>query len=102
MNGPDGKRFPWGKILDIHWLEEHSAIVEYSENKTENVFFHPYVYDASTGEYKDTNRGNLSLDAALAGAIAYRHEGINHRADVYFIRAIGADHKEPELKDNGA
>lgn len=29
-----------------------------------------------------------SLDAALAGCIAYKHEGPNHRADVYFIRVI--------------
>lgn len=36
----------------------------------------------------DCHHSFASLDAALAGVIAYRHEGCNHHADLYFIAAL--------------
>jgi len=38
-----------------------------------------------------------SLDAALAGVIAYKHEGGNHHADWYFMK-MSSDYKPSEVE----
>jgi hypothetical protein len=48
----------------------------------ESIYFHPYI------QYRDLSYSCDDLDSALAHAIAVRNDGINTRADVYFIRGI--------------
>jgi hypothetical protein len=89
MTNPS-KPFLWGAIIQVHTVGPY-AIIEYLEkvpvnrdDKTRRVMFHIEV------EGKDAHRSYETLDAALAGAIAYRHEGPNGRAAEYFLRGIGA------------
>jgi len=44
--------------------------------------FHPFVRG------RNTNTSYGSLDAAIVGAIAIKHEGANTQADRYFMKAI--------------
>lgn len=83
--------FTWGNVRDIHRVGEYE-IVEYDPRKASNVTdeefdpspsFHPFI------DGVDTCRSYKSLDAALVGVIARKHDGINTRADVYFLRGIG-------------
>lgn len=81
------EKWPWGDVIKVHSIGEYD-VVEYMRKKMgyhddeEGIHFHPYIYG------KDTNHTYESMDAALVGAIAYQAEGPNHRADVYFMRAI--------------
>jgi hypothetical protein len=88
-----GGKFTWGEV--VRWysagpyviLEYHPWMVEGVTVRTGfmdpgAVSFHVWVNRRSTSE------AFSSLDAALAGAIAYRNEGPNHRADFYFIQGI--------------
>lgn len=76
--------FPWGKIIHIYYVGHEYTIVEYHPRGILSVpiEYHGYIND------KDTNRSWDSLDAAIVGCIARKHEGPNHRADVYFMRMI--------------
>lgn len=58
------RRFTWGKVVQIHDIGPY-AIVESEDDKGEHGF-HVYVGGANT------NRWELSLDAALLTAIAHR------------------------------
>lgn len=78
--------FTWGKVLRVHRVGEY-AIVEYTPNTPRNhdgPLFHPFI------DGKDTNHSYHTLDAAVVGCIALKHDGLNTRADRYFLRAIGA------------
>lgn len=86
--------FTWGSIVRLYTVGPYD-IVEYhpwkrslrgtvftGEGDADKTEFHVYV------DGKSTSHGFGTLDAALAGAIAYRIEGPNHAADRYFIRSI--------------
>lgn len=89
--------FTWGKVVAIHEVGEYQ-IVEYVPNQSSNVSdadyaerlakhptsFHPYI------KGDDTSRSYHSLDEALVGVIAYRHDGLNSQAAGYFGKMIGA------------
>lgn len=88
MNAPNGKRFVWGKIVEVHWIDD-LAIVEYiPEHRQDSRAFHPYVNCGPGGKNTDTCRSFPSLKRAIVGAIAYESEGPNAKADVYFYRMI--------------
>jgi len=84
------KPYVWGKIKKIHEIGEY-VIVEYSEpnyrnvENNESIVFHPFING------KDTNRGYDTLDGAIVGVIARKHDGINTKADRYFMKAIKPD-----------
>jgi len=88
------KKFPWGPVVDVHEIAEYS-IVEYRpqiyKNGTgtreyhEYTHFHPYING------KDTCHCYESLDSALIGSVAYKHDGINSQAARYFCKMIGLD-----------
>lgn len=94
----NGAAFTWGALIQIHEVGPY-AVVESYPWKTEGctvltgqpdkdrISFHAYVH----GE--DTMHAFDSLDAALAGCIAYRNEGCNHHADHYFIKGIAKEGK---------
>ena len=88
------KSFHWGPVVEVHEIGPY-RFVEY----------HPQIFKnhTGTGAYestltnfhiyiggKDQSESAENLDAALAIAIARRHEGPNSRAGRYFIRMIGA------------
>lgn len=69
-NGPDGRRFVWGRIKEVHEVGPYE-IVEFepstwdTKNPPANEF-HPYV------DGKDTSVVAPTLDGALCLAIAFR------------------------------
>lgn len=94
--GPDGDRFPWGPIDQVHEVGPYQ-IVEYRRDMSNfagsdysehgRVQFHPFI------DGKDTSRSFDTLDAALVGAVAYRHEGPNGSADWYFMRMLDGENR---------
>ena len=91
--GPDGRKFPWGPIDKVHQVGPYQ-IVEYRRDMSNSgmtsdfsehgrVQFHPFI------DGRDTSCCFNTLDAALAGAIAYRREGTNGSAAFYFMRMLG-------------
>jgi hypothetical protein len=88
----DLKDFPWGKVAHVHEVGEYQ-IVEYhprvavgctlTKELHDHTEFHPYING------KNTSTSYRSLDAALVGVIAHKHDGANTRADVYFCRMVG-------------
>lgn len=88
-----GVAFTWGEsikmheigpyaILEFHPWKRNGSTVLSGEPATEKTNFHAWV------DGQDTAHGFESLDAALAGCIAYKHEGSNHRADSYFMKML--------------
>lgn len=94
--GPNNKPFVWGEIRATHTVGEYAIVesvrdhaywhhgVEVQPEDDQAPHFHSYV------EGKDTSHSHPTLDAALAFCIAYKYEGANTRAAVYFLRGIGA------------
>jgi len=91
-----GSPFTWGLLLKIHEVGPY-VIVKYHPWKSKGVSVltgYP-DYDRTSYHVDEGGRGGYSsddLDVALAHAIAVRSDGINTRADRYFIRSI----KTPE------
>jgi hypothetical protein len=92
---PYGMRFPWGPITEQHQIGNYTILEFLEDTSTYNdpvawarhgrTLYHVYV------DGKNTSVSALSLDAALAGAIAYRREGPNSHAGDYFMRMVGGD-----------
>ena len=101
-----GGKFTWGQMLEIINIGSETSMVagpnvspKYSIGR-----FHPWKRNGSqivTGtpdesviefhtwlDGKDCCESFHTFDEALAGCIAYKHEGPNHRADVYFMRML--------------
>lgn len=81
-----GQGYTWGPIIQVHQIGPY-VILEYTPRVTgsaryEGVSFHAFV------DGGDTNHSFNTLDAALAGAMAYRAEGPNSRAGQYFMNMI--------------
>jgi hypothetical protein len=87
VNGPDGKKFVWGKIVQIHEVGHYQIVEHRAPSRSANftLLFHVYV------DGRDASRAGKSLDEALALAIAYRHEGSNGRAGEYFMKMLRED-----------
>ncbi len=88
IEAPDGRRFPWGPIQQIHTVGDF-AIVEFLDDRSKfdaedswaghgDTMFHPYI------DGRDTSRSYGSLESALVGAIAYRRRGPNSQAAEHF------------------
>jgi hypothetical protein len=104
------RSFTWGRVRETYEVGPYFIVVYYpriaegcvvtKKIDTNEVTFHPYVLRSATrlpadkiwskesSVYRDTSQGYQTLDEALAGAIAFRNEGINHRADRYFIQSM--------------
>lgn len=90
-------RFHWGPVVAAHRIgdymivEFHPMVMEGNHGtgkyEAEKVEFHAYVL--SENSWQDTCHGFESLDSAIVGVIAYKHEGANHRADRYFMKMLG-------------
>ena len=97
--------FTWGKFIRKMAIGPY-GFVEYHPRIADGctltrlvdfrvVNYHVYVV-AADGSYKSVSTGCDTLDRALASAIAYRHEGPNHRADFYFIVALESISKKAD------
>lgn len=75
--------FTWGEVRCVHHVGEYDIVEYYPDAHPDDISFHPYI------DSRDTCHSYESLDAALAGCIAQKHDGVNTRADTYFMRAIG-------------
>jgi hypothetical protein len=78
-----------GDVHEVHSIGRY-AFVEYlhepasnAEDKTRRIHFASYI------DGKRTGRSYLSLEAAMVGAVALKFDGINTRADTYFMRSLG-------------
>lgn len=85
-------RFTWGRIIKIEEIGPY-AIASYHPRKVDGcvvthainekeIQYHAWV------DGKDCSESFESLEAALAGCIAYKIEGCNHHADHYFIQSM--------------
>ncbi len=89
----DGQGFTWGELIKIHEIGEYS-IVEYHEWKTKgsNVLVGDTDYTKTSYHHYvngwNCSRSTDSLDAALAGCIAYKHDGANSQAGTLFIKMV--------------
>ena len=89
----NGAAFTWGMITKIYEVGEYT-IAAYAEWKRENSMIRVGVPSDEIAYHvwvngKNTSQSCGSLDQALACAIAYKHEGVNHNADRYFMVMIG-------------
>lgn len=90
---PYGDRFMWGPITEVHQIGPYT-ILEYLDDRSNAVHSAEWMKHGRTLYHvfidgKNTYVAALSLDAALAGAIAYRRDGEDSRAGDYFIRMVG-------------
>lgn len=77
------KDFSWlGSVKEVYQVGPYS-IVEYVRNDDKTTNFGTYI------DGKQSTISYHSLDAALAGCIAYRAEGPNCQASHYFIKSLG-------------
>jgi hypothetical protein len=76
------RRFIWGEILETYHIEEYIIFKYTDKNRGGNILFHTFINFKSTGISYD------SLDSALIGLIAYKHEGANSRAGEYFEKML--------------
>jgi hypothetical protein len=88
-----GGLFTWGEIEKIYKIGEYT-IAEYRSWKRNGCQIltgepgNEIQYHAWIGN-KDTSCGYNSLESAIVGTIAYKFDGCNTRAGLYFCRMIG-------------
>lgn len=86
-----------GPIIAIHTIGQYDIVEHWHEpasnSDDRNTYraFSPFIDGKSIANFY------YSMDAALVGAIAWCYDGANTRADLYFLRGIGAE-PTPEAK----
>jgi hypothetical protein len=86
------KEFGWlGQIIKIHVIGPYDIVEMWQKPASNNKDKNTYKSFSICIDGKNKGRGYDTLDAALAGCIAIRHDGDNTKADEYFIRGIGGD-----------
>lgn len=90
MNGPDGKKFPRGRIVETHAIGDIQIVESHNPGredaphaKTSGNDFTVYVGGAPTGY------GSKSLDGALLLALAHKYDGKHSQAAHWMARLIG-------------
>lgn len=83
-NGPDGKRFPWGRITEVHTIGPYD-IVEFIWKEGDRLAgkTHFCVYL----DHRDTAMGSPTLEGALACCIAAMAK--KEPAAEYILRMLG-------------
>jgi hypothetical protein len=87
-----GKPFVWGELIKIYRFFDYAIVechphifngpigtnkIDYAKSE-----YHPYINgEPITRCYED-------FDSAIVGCIAYKYDGINTRADSYFMKMI--------------
>jgi len=90
----NGASFTWGEIIEIQEIGPY-AIATFHPRKVDGVTITSKINRDEIGYHgwvagKSTGQTWFSLDAAIAGCIACRHEGPNHSAGHYFMKMLGA------------
>ena len=73
--------FVWGNIISVHLIDDYQ-VIEFND-RDDVKRYQPYV------DFKDTHCSYESLEEAIVGAISYKYDGCNSRADIYFWRMVG-------------
>lgn len=105
---PD-RRFPWGRIVDVHVVGTY-ALIEYMSSKPGNAepgwkserrfsgYLHkPESTRADARGWMDIGQSFPSMEAGLAGVIAYAFDGCNSQAARYFMKMIAPDVPMPAV-----
>ena len=99
------KPFTWGEpvttwfigpytIMEYHpWKRVDGITSDHTQSDQTKKMYHGWVNG------RDTCWGSTDLDAMVAHLIAYKNDGINTRADIYFIRSVKKDNGEPRRHD---
>ena len=80
----NGEKFTWGNVIAFHNVGPYD-IVEYDKimhGENTGRAFHIYI------DGKSQSRGYDSLDAALVGCVAINNDGLNTKADRYFMKMV--------------
>jgi hypothetical protein len=77
-------KFTWGDILQFYDVGPY-VIAEYIplRDSSSELYYHVWV------DGKDSCRSSCTLEGALAEAMAYKYDGINSQAGMFFTRMIG-------------
>jgi len=92
----DWEYYIWGEIVEIFRIESY-LIVVYICKSDKVKKYHPFVYlkhQLGNSDWRDTSTSYRNIEGALAGAMAYKHDGINSHAGAYFERMIGLKEEE--------
>lgn len=73
--------FVWGEIKNVHLIDDYQIIEFYDRDDEKR--YQSYV------NFKDTHCSYESLEEAIVGAISYKYDGCNSKADIYFWRMVG-------------
>lgn len=73
--------FVWGEIKNVHLIDDYQIIEFY--DRDDGKRYQSYV------NFKDTHCSYESLEEAIVGAISYKYDGCNSKADIYFWRMVG-------------
>lgn len=94
LKGKLSESFTWGRIVKFHEIGEY-LIVEAKDTLFDGcspAIPRQYEVESSFHGYSngdDHCRSYSSLDEALVGLVALKHDGLNTRADRYFMKMIG-------------
>jgi hypothetical protein len=87
-------KFTWGNIIRFYdvgpyviaeynpWFRDVAGQVHVGDFSNE-IYYHIWV------DGRDSCRSSCTLEGALAEAMAYKHDGINSQAGMFFTRMIG-------------
>ncbi len=98
MAGKGYKHYVWGEVQKVHIIGDYGVIEYISDygQATGMTFFHPVLWTDKFKEHhnnefywEDLNTSYHTLEEAIVGAIAYKHDGLNSHAGYYFSRMIG-------------
>ena len=78
----NGAPFVWGTMIGELMEIGPYVILQFYRRPEKDICYHGWV------DGKDTSHSWNSLDAALAGCIAYKREGPNCRAGDYFMKML--------------
>lgn len=79
-----GAPFTWGEIKNI-WDIGPYTVAAYIERSSLNLHYHVWV------DGENTSHGAISLEGALAEAMAVKWDGVNSQAAMFFMRMIGVE-----------
>jgi len=90
-----GMGFTWGELIQLHEIGKYT-FGEYHPWKRDGITVLTGEADTITNFHVwingwDSARSYSSLEAAMAGAIAYAFDGANSQAGVFFCRMVGIE-----------
>ena len=92
----ENMNYTWGEVLEVFTVGNY-GIVKYIKNDDRGeTYYHPFINGEiadrnlrDNNDWHDTCHSYLTLESCLAGAMAYKYDGINSQAGEFFIKMIG-------------